>query len=62
MICSPRFFSDASAIELGWEILGHNQTNSVWLDQLSREAERQTHRRLRFGATIQPLARPARVR
>jgi hypothetical protein len=29
MICSPRFFSDASAIELGWEILGHNQTNSV---------------------------------
>jgi peptidoglycan/xylan/chitin deacetylase (PgdA/CDA1 family) len=31
-----------TAIEFGWEIRGHNQTNSVWLDQLSREEERQT--------------------
>ena len=22
-----------AAVELGWEILGHNETNSVWLDQ-----------------------------
>ena len=36
-----------AAIELGWEILGHNQTNSVWLDALSPEEERQTiHRTL----------------
>jgi allantoinase len=34
-----------AAIELGWEILGHNQTNSVWLDALSPEEERQTIRR-----------------
>ena len=31
-----------AAVELGWEILGHNQTNSVWLDQLGPEEERQT--------------------
>jgi len=31
-----------AAIELGWEILGHNRTNSVWLDQLSPEEERKT--------------------
>src|SRR6516162_3433645 len=31
-----------AAIELGWEILGHNRTNSVWLDQLGPEEERQT--------------------
>ena len=31
-----------AAIELGWEILGHNQTNSVWLDALSPEEERRT--------------------
>jgi peptidoglycan/xylan/chitin deacetylase (PgdA/CDA1 family) len=36
-----------AAIELGWEILGHNQTNSVWLDALSPEEERETiHRTL----------------
>ena len=28
--------------EHGWEILGHNRTNRVWLDQLSPEEERQT--------------------
>ena len=31
-----------AAIELGWEILGHDHTNSVWLDQLSPEEEHQT--------------------
>src|SRR5262249_45525443 len=31
-----------AAIELGWEILGHNRTNSVWLDTLSPEDERRT--------------------
>jgi len=31
-----------AAIDLGWEILGHNRTNSVWLDQLGPEEERQT--------------------
>jgi allantoinase len=34
-----------AAIDLGWEILGHNQTNSVWLDALSPEDERETIRR-----------------
>ncbi len=34
-----------AAIELGWEILGHNQTNSVWLDALSPDEERETIRR-----------------
>jgi len=29
-----------AAVELGWEILGHNQTNSIWLDQLGPEEER----------------------
>jgi allantoinase len=24
-----------AAVDLGWEILGHNQTNSGWLDQLA---------------------------
>ena len=31
-----------AAIELGWEILGHNRTNSIWLDALEPEEERQT--------------------
>ena len=31
-----------AAIELGWEILGHNQTNSVWLDAVGPDEERQT--------------------
>ncbi|MGH7046700.1 MAG: polysaccharide deacetylase family protein [Stellaceae bacterium] len=31
-----------AAIELGWEILGHNETNSVWLDALAPEEERET--------------------
>jgi hypothetical protein len=31
-----------AAVELGREILGHNRTNSVWLDQLNSEEERQT--------------------
>ncbi len=36
-----------AAIDLGWEILGHNQTNSVWLDALSPQEERETiHRTL----------------
>jgi len=36
-----------AALELGWEILGHNQTNSVWLDALSPQEERETiHRTL----------------
>ena len=26
-----------AAVDLGWEILGHNQTNSVWLDVLGPE-------------------------
>jgi allantoinase len=30
-----------AAVELGWEILGHNQTNSIWLDMLEPEEERQ---------------------
>src|SRR5690349_17710968 len=30
------------AVELGWEMLGHNRTNSVWLDTLRPEEERQT--------------------
>jgi allantoinase len=34
-----------AAVELGWEILGHNQTNSVWLDALNPEEERETIRR-----------------
>jgi peptidoglycan/xylan/chitin deacetylase (PgdA/CDA1 family) len=34
-----------AAVELGWEVLGHNQTNSVWLDALSPEEERGTIRR-----------------
>ena len=33
-----------AAVELGWEILGHNQTNSVWLDALSPDEERETIR------------------
>jgi allantoinase len=31
-----------AAVDLGWEILGHNRTNSVWLDQLGPEEERET--------------------
>jgi len=31
-----------AAVDLGWELLGHNQTNSVWLDQLGPEDERRT--------------------
>src|SRR5260370_27709744 len=31
-----------AALDLGWEILGHNQTNSVWLDGLGPEEERRT--------------------
>jgi allantoinase len=29
-----------AAVELGWEILGHNETNSVWLNQMEPEEER----------------------
>jgi peptidoglycan/xylan/chitin deacetylase (PgdA/CDA1 family) len=29
-----------AAVELGWEILGHNETNSLWLNQMEPEAER----------------------
>ncbi len=31
-----------AAVDLGWEILGHNRTNSVWLDQLGPDEERRT--------------------
>ena len=31
-----------AAVELGWEILGHNETNSIWLDQLGPGEERRT--------------------
>ena len=31
-----------AAIDLGWEILGHNRTNSQWLDTLAPAEERQT--------------------
>jgi peptidoglycan/xylan/chitin deacetylase (PgdA/CDA1 family) len=29
-----------AAVELGWEILGHNETNSRWLSQMEPEEER----------------------
>ena len=29
-----------AAVELGWEILGHNETNSLWLNQMKPEEER----------------------
>ena len=35
-----------AAVDLGWEILGHNQTNSVWLD----------------GSTPRPSGRRSRAR
>jgi allantoinase len=28
-----------AAVELGWEILGHNETNSLWLNQMEPEEE-----------------------
>jgi allantoinase len=31
-----------AGVELGWEFLGHNRTNSVWLDALDPEEERRT--------------------
>jgi allantoinase len=31
-----------AAVELGWEILGHNETNSRWLNQMEPEQERQS--------------------
>ncbi|HJU16048.1 MAG TPA: polysaccharide deacetylase family protein [Stellaceae bacterium] len=31
-----------AGVELGWEFLGHNRTNSRWLDQMDPEEERQT--------------------
>src|SRR6201997_1882527 len=31
-----------AAVELGWEILGHNRTNSVWLDTLEPAEEKQS--------------------
>jgi len=31
-----------AAVELGWEILGHNETNSLWLNQMEPEEERQS--------------------
>src|SRR5438046_10493587 len=31
-----------AAVELGWEILGHNETNSRWLNQMEPEEERQS--------------------
>jgi peptidoglycan/xylan/chitin deacetylase (PgdA/CDA1 family) len=38
-----------AAVDLGWEILGHNQTNSGWLDQLGPDEERQTVARTLSG-------------
>jgi len=36
-----------AATELGWEILGHNETNSRWLNQMEPEEEKQSiHRAL----------------
>src|ERR1041385_6023532 len=36
-----------AAVELGWEILGHNETNSRWLSQMGPEEERASiHRAL----------------
>jgi peptidoglycan/xylan/chitin deacetylase (PgdA/CDA1 family) len=29
-----------AAVELGWEILGHNETNSLWLNQMEPDEER----------------------
>jgi peptidoglycan/xylan/chitin deacetylase (PgdA/CDA1 family) len=29
-----------AAVELGWEILGHNETNALWLNQMEPEEER----------------------
>src|SRR5258708_5448956 len=29
-----------AAVKAGWEFMGHNNTNSVWLDTLGPEAER----------------------
>jgi allantoinase len=29
-----------AAVELGWEILGHNETNSLWLNQMEPEEEK----------------------
>jgi peptidoglycan/xylan/chitin deacetylase (PgdA/CDA1 family) len=31
-----------AAVELGWEILGHNETNSLWLNQMAPAEERPT--------------------
>ena len=31
-----------AAVELGWEILGHNETNSRWLNQMAPDEERQS--------------------
>jgi allantoinase len=31
-----------AAVELGWEILGHNETNSLWLNQMEPDEERQS--------------------
>ena len=34
-----------AAVELGWEILGHNETNSRWLNQMEPDEERESIRR-----------------
>jgi len=31
-----------AAVELGWEILGHNETNSRWLNVMEPQEERQS--------------------
>ena len=31
-----------ACVELGWEILGHNETNSRWLNQMAPDEERQS--------------------
>ena len=35
-----------AAVELGWEILGHNETNSRWLNHMEPEEERESLRRV----------------
>src|ERR1043165_3119507 len=40
-----------AAVELGWEILGHNETNSLWLNQMEPEEERQS-----IGRTLSKIA------
>jgi len=52
-----------AAVELGWEILGHNETNSRWLTAMEPDEERESiARALAKIADSQPSGPTARER